>query len=973
MKHILLLMLLILNGSQAVGAGYVQRAWNYAKSFFVAEPEQLIQAPTPQQGTQPFEPTGDLWIDKYRLLEDYKRIEPNVPQDQAGKTAYLQRAEAWVQKTYPHAYASLTQEKTTQMMQAHYGKKIQVPSNLMLFYYEDLEKPARTTPITLENNINRNLQTFTKNIQAINTIQEFKDSVENLMSSLDAAQKLIDQWVPKKDINRSSWKDYLNTITVFRNTLNKSQGYIIDEPYREIEEFKSLRNDFYQKAKPYLEQKTKFSSYWAELRSLLRKLYYHVLFITTYNNGIREFSEALTLLKTIAQQDIADFSHLTKQSQQLEKSLSEALNIFERAQSFSETKENEQQIITREYDKDIKTIIKIITYFKRVIPLIVENKKSNEGLEIIFNDIKRKKYTVKDQTTLELFNEYKDHLCTFIQQIHTLNTKKPKAPTLIPQEKPKEEPATPEERKKEQKYRAIQEKVAQLKKDPRWHEHIAQIRREAEEYRKHGEQVPTIVAQPTQKSKTKQAAPTAHLLSKQHSQLNTLNDWESARTKLPTYRSNPPKTDSSNAPLAYPYTILSKQEFLRILDEYLATREKQLKNATWLQKMDPALYDLNDSHFRPFAQRLTLENGSKAILLGDLHGDFHSFMTYILNLRKEGFIDNNLQLKKDIYLIFLGDYVDRGLYGAEVMALIMSLYSKNPEQVIPVRGNHEDFTMIESYGFKQELLEKFGDDKDMRFKVYKVYDLLPNVLLLGSGNKKHGYWYAECAHGSFELGHDLHELLNDTVIKKPSNVYTAIKEIDREKTLTTLMSSFKITPPLFTQALMKFSQSTYEGYPLKKISFEKNDTINTPSQILFGYQWGDYYFNQPKDTFFDFKEGRGPEWGKEITKMKFNLDSRGGNNKVVGMFRAHQHSSSTIRVLVNHGGLYQHFSHKQWDKTKNKPFTLEDGFVITFNLSPDSIYGSYMSKFTQMTMGILTIDEDFNKTTLQPVEIFVPK
>lgn len=984
MKHILLLTLTILNGSTAVGAGYVQRAWNYAKSFFVAEPEQSIEAPAPQQGKQPFELTKDLWLDKYRLLEEYKTIEPNVPQDQEGKTAYLQRAETWVQKTYPQTYASLAQEKTTQMMQAHYGKKIQVPSNLMLFYYEDLEKPPRTVPITLESNIKKNLQIFTENVQAINTIQEFKDSVKNLMSSLDAAQKLLDTWVPD-NLNKKPWKEYQNTVSVFRKTLTTSLGYLSDEPYREVDEFKSIRNSFYQNAQSYLESETNFSLYWAELRSLLRKLYYHALFINTYNNGITEFSQALELLKSIVHEHINDLADVKEKSKQLEKSLAEALNIFNKTKKISTTKEGKQRIIAHEYDKDIETIIDTITYFKEVMPLIDENKNSNKYLQIIFDSIKKKQYKVNDQTTLKLFNEYKDHLCNFIQQIQKLNEKisikeQSKAPTkTTPQAKPKtQKSTTPEEEEKERKYKAIREKAAQLKKDPTWQEKTARMIQEAEEYRKRGEQIPTIVApQPHRMKEREPAKPTAKFVGEKNIQFKTLDDWENARKKLPTYRSNPPETDASNAPVTYPSTILTRQEFLRIVEEYLKVRKKHLAENKWVGSLDNALFDLDDINFRPFSEKLTLPNASTAILLGDLHGDFHSFMTYILQLKNMGLINNDLSLKKNVYLIFLGDYVDRGLYGAEVMALMMSLYIKNPEQVIPVRGNHEDRFVTANYGFHEELKQKFAADETLYNKIYKVHDLLPVVLLLGSGNNTSGYWYAECAHGSFELGHDLRSLLNNPVNKLPQILYTPIKELDRNHAITTLYETWKNKSPGLATSLANLSKSRYADYPLEKIIFEyKSKDFNEkthPINIKFGYMWGDYYFSQPQNSFYGYKKGRGAEWGKEITRSKFALDSLGSKNKIVGMFRAHQHNTSSVNLLRRHGGLYQHFSSNQWNLQKNNPIVLENGFVITFNLSPDSIYGTNNTSFVNMTMGILTINEDFNKTTLQPVEIPVPK
>jgi hypothetical protein len=57
-------------------------------------------------------------------------------------------------------------------------------------------------------------------------------------------------------------------------------------------------------------------------------------------------------------------------------------------------------------------------------------------------------------------------------------------------------------------------------------------------------------------------------------------------------------------------------------------------------------------------------------------------------------------------LLFLGDYVDRGCHGLEVMIYILCLKINYPHNVFMLRGNHETADMTNGYGFRDEVLEK---------------------------------------------------------------------------------------------------------------------------------------------------------------------------------------------------------------------------------------------------------------------------
>jgi serine/threonine-protein phosphatase 2B catalytic subunit len=62
-------------------------------------------------------------------------------------------------------------------------------------------------------------------------------------------------------------------------------------------------------------------------------------------------------------------------------------------------------------------------------------------------------------------------------------------------------------------------------------------------------------------------------------------------------------------------------------------------------------------------------------------------------------------------LLFLGDYVDRGVYSFEVCIFLFCLKLNFPKQVTMLRGNHESRAMTEHFTFRNEILQKFEDEE----------------------------------------------------------------------------------------------------------------------------------------------------------------------------------------------------------------------------------------------------------------------
>lgn len=104
------------------------------------------------------------------------------------------------------------------------------------------------------------------------------------------------------------------------------------------------------------------------------------------------------------------------------------------------------------------------------------------------------------------------------------------------------------------------------------------------------------------------------------------------------------------------------------------------------------------------------------IMIGDIHGQFWDFCKLI---------EGNLELYKDSTqsYLFLGDYVDRGIYSTEVLILLFSFKIANPKRVHILRGNHESRAMTAFFTFRRECLEKY--DNDVYDRCMKAFDAMP--------------------------------------------------------------------------------------------------------------------------------------------------------------------------------------------------------------------------------------------------------
>lgn len=152
-----------------------------------------------------------------------------------------------------------------------------------------------------------------------------------------------------------------------------------------------------------------------------------------------------------------------------------------------------------------------------------------------------------------------------------------------------------------------------------------------------------------------------------------------------------------------------------------------------------------------------------SVFIGDTHGDFDSTISVVSR--------EFLSLNKDErpYLIFLGDYVDRGMEDVANFNFVSMLKLRFPERVVMLRGNHESDEMNRKYGFYSLATRDPRISEEGYRKYQDVFGQMPLAVFL-SWNKvfgvhggvpfdpRHSGPYALEELDAFEKGRDIEEM-----------------------------------------------------------------------------------------------------------------------------------------------------------------------------------------------------------------------
>ena len=100
-------------------------------------------------------------------------------------------------------------------------------------------------------------------------------------------------------------------------------------------------------------------------------------------------------------------------------------------------------------------------------------------------------------------------------------------------------------------------------------------------------------------------------------------------------------------------------------------------------------------------------------IVGDIHGQYADLLNMISKAGEPG----------NLNYLFMGDYVDRGVFGIEVCILLFCIKLNFPKNVVLLRGNHESRNMTETFTFREEVLMRF--DTEVYDLFMEVFDAMP--------------------------------------------------------------------------------------------------------------------------------------------------------------------------------------------------------------------------------------------------------
>jgi len=255
----------------------------------------------------------------------------------------------------------------------------------------------------------------------------------------------------------------------------------------------------------------------------------------------------------------------------------------------------------------------------------------------------------------------------------------------------------------------------------------------------------------------------------------------------------------------------------------------------------------------------------------DLHGDLRSLIENLRTLQEQTFLDNNFKCQPGVHLIFLGDYCDRGVYGTQILEMLMRLREENPHQVHLIRGNHEYCEYNFMFGASDKRLKAVVSDSKTREALERFYETMSLTIYFSIAGPQREY--VQCTHGLFDPTMDPAPLLDQGV----SGAYLPVPK-KRE---------FSLRIQQIPNDNSELSQSAQKVKELVKSQPITQFTVTL-------YNWGDVTTSDT--SLLGSPESRTYQWCAQDIHHYFRISSQ--YHRVMVLLRGHEHK-------------FQHVKHKE--------------------------------------------------------------
>jgi hypothetical protein len=199
------------------------------------------------------------------------------------------------------------------------------------------------------------------------------------------------------------------------------------------------------------------------------------------------------------------------------------------------------------------------------------------------------------------------------------------------------------------------------------------------------------------------------------------------------------------------------KEYERIFDHLIKFKKTEEEKVI--------IKEFNSNNYINHIKKINTNNNEKFICIGDIHGSIHTFIRLLFRFHKYGIIDiKTMKINEPYNIVFLGDVIDRGSWGLEIVCTLLILLINNSQRMHWNTGNHEDKKLNTLYGFYLELSKKyrhFKSDSDIEIlhdSLNKFFGYLSCAIIIHNVDLNKKYWLA---HGGIP------QKLNTNILEEP--------------------------------------------------------------------------------------------------------------------------------------------------------------------------------------------------------------